>query len=303
MALIICPECSRQVSEHAPNCPHCGYPIAGNSLCTRPAARGAYTPASTPPQEEEIVLERSATKQSAHGSTATYSAARDYSGGHTTGYSPEPDGSGKRHSGFQTFLLALLGFIIALVIVMFITCPSDGDHRREVRQLGEKAVKMYAAQQDNVLITGMTFAFGDDLVDMVISKLLEVDNYGVVSIGRLENPRNPAKSQVVSVGAFGHVFTASPEELMEGLANKLKSVKENALNEAEQEVKSRVDEAIEEAKENARKKTEQIMKEAQEEVSNEIKEKVNEVVEQTSEDLFDSNKNEENNNLRDVEKP
>lgn len=303
MALIICPECSRQVSEHAPNCPHCGYPIAGNPLCTRPAAGGAYSPSPTPPPEEEVVLERSSTKKSAYGSTATYSAAPDYTQGTTARYTPEPDGNGKRHSGFQTFLLALLGFIIALVIVMFITCPSDGDHRREVRQLGEKAVKMYAAQQDNMLITGMTFAFGDDLVDMVISKLLEVDNYGVVSIGRLENPRNPSKSQIVSVGAFGHVFTASPEELVEGLANKLKSVEEDAVNDAEKEVKSRVDEAIEEAKETARKKTEQIMKETQEEVANEIKEKVNEVVEQTNEDLFDNNKDEEKKIDHNVEKP
>jgi hypothetical protein len=28
MALITCPECSKQVSEQAPSCPHCGCPIA-----------------------------------------------------------------------------------------------------------------------------------------------------------------------------------------------------------------------------------------------------------------------------------
>ncbi len=29
MALVSCPECQRQVSNMAPACPQCGYPIAG----------------------------------------------------------------------------------------------------------------------------------------------------------------------------------------------------------------------------------------------------------------------------------
>jgi len=29
MALIACPECTAQVSDHAPACPHCGYPFTG----------------------------------------------------------------------------------------------------------------------------------------------------------------------------------------------------------------------------------------------------------------------------------
>lgn len=31
MALKKCPECSKQVSDKAESCPHCGYPIAGKS--------------------------------------------------------------------------------------------------------------------------------------------------------------------------------------------------------------------------------------------------------------------------------
>ena len=27
MALIVCPECGKQVSDQAESCPHCGYPI------------------------------------------------------------------------------------------------------------------------------------------------------------------------------------------------------------------------------------------------------------------------------------
>ncbi|WP_311223584.1 MULTISPECIES: zinc ribbon domain-containing protein [unclassified Acidovorax] len=38
MALIRCPECSREVSSHAPACPGCGYPLkAGVSNEKQPA--------------------------------------------------------------------------------------------------------------------------------------------------------------------------------------------------------------------------------------------------------------------------
>jgi hypothetical protein len=45
MALIQCPECGAQVSNAAPACPKCGYPVA-----TMPAqAEGAASAAATPP--------------------------------------------------------------------------------------------------------------------------------------------------------------------------------------------------------------------------------------------------------------
>lgn len=31
MALILCPECKKEVSDKATNCPVCGYPIAANN--------------------------------------------------------------------------------------------------------------------------------------------------------------------------------------------------------------------------------------------------------------------------------
>lgn len=38
MALIRCPECSREVSSHAPACPGCGYPLkAGAAQDPQPA--------------------------------------------------------------------------------------------------------------------------------------------------------------------------------------------------------------------------------------------------------------------------
>ena len=46
MALIVCPECGRNVSEHAYACPHCGYPInvqvsQGSDLLSAPMVNSA----------------------------------------------------------------------------------------------------------------------------------------------------------------------------------------------------------------------------------------------------------------------
>lgn len=46
MALISCPECRREVSDKAPACPHCGYPI---NMGGRPAR---------PPLSESSVLSK-----------------------------------------------------------------------------------------------------------------------------------------------------------------------------------------------------------------------------------------------------
>lgn len=48
MALIICPECGREVSDKAPICPHCGIEIAGKYRAETPKAE-AVSPAETKP--------------------------------------------------------------------------------------------------------------------------------------------------------------------------------------------------------------------------------------------------------------
>lgn len=40
MALITCPDCSREVSDRAPACPHCGAPIASVSIADKETVHG-----------------------------------------------------------------------------------------------------------------------------------------------------------------------------------------------------------------------------------------------------------------------
>lgn len=37
MALILCPECGKQISETTPSCPHCGYQLAAQAAPSGPA--------------------------------------------------------------------------------------------------------------------------------------------------------------------------------------------------------------------------------------------------------------------------
>lgn len=57
MALIKCPECSRQVSDKAPACPQCGYPVAQALSRAIPQAVAATTSKSQRPEAQPPVID------------------------------------------------------------------------------------------------------------------------------------------------------------------------------------------------------------------------------------------------------
>jgi hypothetical protein len=60
MALITCPECGAQVSDAAPACPKCGYPVAAAPAGAVAAATAATATTTPNPQPEPLATERSA---------------------------------------------------------------------------------------------------------------------------------------------------------------------------------------------------------------------------------------------------
>jgi hypothetical protein len=58
MGLIACPECGQGVSEHAPTCPHCGYPIRGQPDPLQQLAAASRTPAYRRPARPGSNLNR-----------------------------------------------------------------------------------------------------------------------------------------------------------------------------------------------------------------------------------------------------
>lgn len=120
-------------------------------------------------------------------------------------------------------LLALLIFVI-LGGVLAVTCPSRQDHKDAVSLSTRQWVgdKLDAIAQNNDLLsifTGAVEWISGQGIDFVIDQYLDVDNYGVCSIGRVNLGE---KSKVVSVGVLNHVFTFDKEDVDQLFMNALK---------------------------------------------------------------------------------
>ena len=101
----------------------------------------------------------------------------------------------KKKSGCTPWLIAALVLAILFATMVF-TCPDRQAHEAGVfGDLINKALKQ---------LTG----FG---TDKVISNYLDVKNYVVCSVGRMSIGDNEEK--MVSLGAFGHVFTFGKEDI------------------------------------------------------------------------------------------
>lgn len=105
--------------------------------------------------------------------------------------------------------------LLLLLAVMFATCPKEAEHQEAfatafgnnieninipfAKHLSKpiKAIVKSATDSDG-LLNSLAKLIGIDLS-------IDVSNYGIVSIGRLPN------GKIVSVGAFGHVFTMSDD--------------------------------------------------------------------------------------------
>lgn len=234
MALITCPECGRQVSDLAPHCPHCGAPVAAST-------QTIFQPSSPQP------------------------AAASQGQGVGRTWTPEPP----RRS--HTALFVVLGVIVALVAALFAFCPDEEAHREEVCKLSEKAVKMVASEQGPLVSIVANFT-GGALADVVVDNLLEVDNYGVCSVGRICNPSDPTKSTFVSFGIAGKVFTASPETVLDKVREGLDKKKQEVTDKIEEDIREGVNEVIEEAKEGVRTEMENAKENLKEDLSSSIDE-------------------------------
>ena len=109
-----------------------------------------------------------------------------------------------------------IGILVLLLAVMFATCPAEDKHHEEfAKAFGNnieninlpfskelsfpiKAI-VKSATTPNGLLNKVAKLLGLDLG-------IDVTNYGVVSIGRLPN------GQIVSIGAFGHIYTMSDDK-------------------------------------------------------------------------------------------
>lgn len=102
--------------------------------------------------------------------------------------------------------LTILLIIVIIAGAMVITCP---DKARHIEAIGE--VIDNSICQDDTGVAALFSAFGGKkLILNVIDPFFNVDNYFIVSIGKIRLDENESKP--VSVGILGHVFTIDKEK-------------------------------------------------------------------------------------------
>ena len=126
----------------------------------------------------------------------------------------------KKKSGCTPWLVALLILAILFATMVF-TCPNRADHEAAIQEV-TKAWVDDKVDENLGSITGVGGVFGELInkalkqltgfgTDKVISNYLDVKNYVVCSVGRMSVGENEDK--IVSLGAFGHVFTFDKEDI------------------------------------------------------------------------------------------
>ena len=134
-------------------------------------------------------------------------------------YIPAPE-QPKKRSGCTPWLIA--GLILAVLFAtMVFTCPNRTAHEQAIQEVTKQWVGD-KVDENLTDIPGMGGVMGDIInkivkqitgtgTDMAISNYLDVKNYVVCSVGRISV--GDTKDKMVSVGAFGHVFTFDKEDL------------------------------------------------------------------------------------------
>ena len=108
--------------------------------------------------------------------------------------------------------ILFLVILAAAVVGAVVTCPDKKAHKEALADtFAEYASYKIDENKDNGLsdvlnegLKALRKVGGDKVVEATLSQFLEVDNYYVLSIGRL---KQGGEKKLISIGLFGHVFT------------------------------------------------------------------------------------------------
>lgn len=114
--------------------------------------------------------------------------------------------------------VALVAFVL---IGAFMSCPGKDKHREAIDEVCNDAMTELAASESSNPFAGFAAAFGGSLVSSIVSNFIDVDSYGICSIGKLKVPGQDER--IVTFGAFGHVFPlVSGEDISKKISEKTK---------------------------------------------------------------------------------
>lgn len=96
----------------------------------------------------------------------------------------------------KLFSFAIVG---AILLVMAFTCPSYDAHIDSISE---------AYAKKSIILK----VIGKEYIKLAVDRLVNVDNYVLVSIGTYTMGED---NDIVSVGVFGHVFTFMKDDVLE----------------------------------------------------------------------------------------
>lgn len=104
----------------------------------------------------------------------------------------------------------LFMFLLAVALVAIVTCPGKDKHVDKIASTVSNVVDDETKGFGKFAISLIDELTGKDIVKHSVSEVITVDNYYLLSIGKMEWQ---GKEHITSVGIFGMVFTM-PEEMM-----------------------------------------------------------------------------------------
>ena len=102
--------------------------------------------------------------------------------------------------------LAVLG---AVILVFWVSNPDEQQHKAAITSVIEQATD--GPKEEG--IGRLKEAVRNKVVSIITNEKLDVQSYGVFSIGRLENA--DGDKHLISIGVLGHVFTPGEGKLIQ----------------------------------------------------------------------------------------
>ena len=131
---------------------------------------------------------------------------------HSNGYEEREEH--KSHT-LRNGCIGLILVLAAMAIGLMATCPTEQDHREAITKEMNRFIKESTDNQGDAWgIIGNIIS--QKIVGVVVDNLIEVDNYGVCSVGSITFK---GKTHRVSFGILGHVFTFDTDDIQRALEN------------------------------------------------------------------------------------
>lgn len=202
---------------------------ANNAQTTPPPApsAGAATAGATgAAMAAETAAQGSSSQQAGTGSSYAQQAAQGRSNAEQLYADAQQDEAMAHGNGYEereehkshTLRNGCIGLILvlaAMAIGLVATCPTEQAHREAITKEMNRFIKESTDNQGDAWgIIGNIIS--QKIVGVVVDNLIEVDNYGVCSVGSITFK---GKTHRVSFGILGHVFTFDADDIQRALEN------------------------------------------------------------------------------------